>query len=70
MSAAGLFAQDLSPVNSNNIETAQKDATWLQLFLFTVSLAMDRPIDDNNTTFFVSGYIDRSISRKRKCSAC
>ena len=70
MSAAGLFAQDLSPVISNNIETAQKDVTWLQLFLSTVSLAMnDLPIDDTNITFFESGYIGRSISRRRKCSA-
>ena len=27
MSAAGLFAQDLSPVNSYKTETAQKDVT-------------------------------------------
>ena len=40
MSAAGLFAQDLSPANSN-IETAQKNVTILQLFLSTVSLALD-----------------------------
>ena len=33
MSGAGLFAQDLSPVNSSNIETVQKDVTWLHCFV-------------------------------------
>ena len=28
------------------------------------------PIDDANAIFFVNGYIGRSISRRRKCSAC
>ena len=70
MSAAGLFPQHLSPVNSN-IETARKDVTLLQLFLSAVSLALDNlPIDDANIISFVSGYIGRSISRRRKCSAC
>ena len=51
MSAAGLFAQDLSPVNSN-IKTVQKDVTRLQLFLSTVSLAQDDlTIEDANTIF-------------------
>ena len=71
MLTAGLFAQNLSAVNSNNIKTAQKDVTRLQLFLFPVSLALDDlPIDDVNIVFFVSAYISASISHRRKCSAC
>ena len=40
------------------------------MILFAISLVLDDlPIDDANTIFFVSGYIGRSISRRRKCSA-
>ena len=43
----------------------------LQLFLSAVSLALnDLPVDDVCITFFVSGCIGRSISRRRKCSPC
>ena len=71
MSAAGLFGQDLLLVNSNNIETAEKDVTWLQLFLSAVSLALDAlPIDNANINFFMSGCIGRRVSHRRKCSAC
>ena len=71
MSAPGLFAKDLSPpVNSNNIETAQKNVTWFPLCLSVVSLVLnDLPNDDANIIFFVSGYIDRSILRRKKCFA-
>ena len=71
MSAAGLFVRDLSPFISNSIETAQKVIAWFQLFLSAVSLALDDlPSDDANIIFLVSGYIGRSISRRRKCFAC
>ena len=71
MSAHGLFAQDLSPVNSNNTETSQKDVTRFQLFFSAVSLNLDYlPIDDINIIFFVGSYVGRSILRRRKCSVC
>lgn len=47
------------------------DHKWLQEFLSERGVStLEMEESDANVTFFVSGYISRSISRRRKCSAC
>lgn len=44
------------------------DSIWLSDFLSTV--ALDDSHSEAAVTYFVSGYIGRSVSRLRKCSSC
>ena len=70
LSASGLAALDLSPLNDASAAAASMpDLSWLIDFLAAVNLD-DLSEADANVTYFVSGYIGRSICRRRRCSAC
>ena len=49
-------------------EDASEGCLWLQEYLAEVIL--DQDDSDISVVFFVSGYIARSISRRRKCDGC
>ena len=52
-----------------NGDKSTDGAEWLTEFLLPLSLD-DITENDSNVAFYVSGYIGRSISRRRKCSLC
>ena len=57
----------LPPTSSKEINLKKFD--WLVTFFSELSLD-ELSCIDANITFFVSGYIGRSVSRRRKCSFC
>ena len=59
---------DAFPLNDTSAASTP-DLSWLIEILSAVNLD-DLSQDDANVIFFVSGYIARSISRRRKCNAC
>ena len=65
--ASRLVLKDHLPVD--NEEHVFADHTWLHPILSDINLA-DATESDTAVTYFVSGYIARSISRRRKCSSC
>lgn len=46
------------------------DTLWLVEFFRSISLDDDVPISESVVVYFVSGYIARSIIRRRKCLSC
>ena len=60
--SADVFSESLSPVS-------QAVCAELSEQLRNVSMD-DFSVSDANVSFFVAGYIGRSISRRRRCSAC
>ena len=54
---------------SFDIGAEENDVLWLNDVFARVSLD-DITCADANITYYVSGYVGRSISRRRKCSSC
>ena len=53
------------------VEENQSDILCLQNILETKDVNLgDVSESDTNITYFVSGYIGRSVTRRRKCGAC
>lgn len=46
-----------------------ENESWLENFMTNVTLE-DLSENDASVTFFVAGYIGRSLARRRKCSSC
>ena len=67
VSAVGMTDLDGVPLTESDI-SATEDVSWLIDFLSTISLD-DLSEVDANIAFFVSGYIARSVVRRR-CSGC
>ena len=62
---------DNSTLNDASIAASTHEVLWLGEFLSAVSLDLDDLTEsDTNVTFFVSGYIGRSISHRTNCSGC
>jgi len=60
----GALANDVPSTSSDN------DNMWLVEYLLAVASLDEMPQSDAAVTYYVSGYIGRSISRRRKCTAC
>lgn len=70
LSASCMVILDASPLHSNEAASSSLlEVSWLVEFLSAVSLD-DLTEVDANVAYFVSGYIGRSISRRRKCYSC
>ena len=69
VSASALSARDSFPDINASAASPRCDVSWLENFLTAVSLE-DISDTDLNVTYFVSGFIGRSISHRRRCSAC
>ena len=58
-----------SPHREASVLIPSSEVSWLAEFLSPVSWE-DIGCNDANVVYFVSGYIGRSISRRRRCAAC
>ena len=68
-SASGLFQHHALFFSENEALRDNVDETWLQDYLKPVSIE-DMEESDSTVCYYVSGYIGRSISRRRKCLSC
>ena len=64
-----LFASSINATLNKSDTVDERTYKWFIDFLFTVAIHKI-PLSDALVTYYVSGYIARSIARLRKCSSC
>ena len=70
MSAATTDADKLLIFNFPSSSIPIVDTFWLVEFFCSISIDDDVPLSEYVVIYFVSGYIARTIARRRKCSSC
>ena len=70
LSAATTDADKLPIFNFSSSSIPIADTFWLVEFFCSISIDNDVLLSESVVVYFVSGYIARTITRQRKCSAC
>ena len=64
-----LIASSINAILNKSDTVDERTRKWLVDFLFNVAIR-EILLSDASATYYVSGYIARSIARLRKCSSC
>ena len=70
LSAANMEAAELTILDSPLASSTETDNSWSVDFFLSISIDDDLPNPDLVIIYYVSGYIARSVTRRRKCSSC
>ena len=70
LSAATTDPDKLPIFNFPSASIPIADTFWLVEFFCSISIDDDVPLSESVVIYFVSGYIARTIIRRRKCSSC